>query len=691
MQPESLWWRSDSGGGGTCRERAQRLMAACAVMALPWLASIPPAGAAESPVVQLAQTDFGNLSLEELMNVPLTLSRTEETYSQVPAAAYVVTADEIRRKGATSIPDALRGVPGVEVARVDQHTWAVTARGFNDPFANKLLVMIDGRTVYTPLFSGVYWDVNDVVLEDVHHIEIIRGPGSTLWGANAVNGVINVVTKSAAQTQGTMLTAGGGIGERAFSTLRYGGEINKEAHYRVHVKYFNRDDTQTIPDLSDGEWEMFRAGFRTDWTPGTEGKEGAFAANHITFQGDIYEGEVDQYFPTVFLNPVPRAPLIKDVQRTFGGNLLGRYVHRFSEEADLQVQTYYDRSVRKIIIFDEERDTFDVDFQNRFPLGARNAIIWGMGYRVTADDTGGSQTISLSPEERTLHLFSSFVQDEITIVEDRFRLTLGSKLEHNDFTGWELQPGARALWTPATNQAVWASVTRAVRTPSRAEDDVRINAVLAPGIAAAIFGDRAIESEKLIAYEAGYRVQPTSQLSFDVATFYNVYDELRTVEFVPPPPGFAAAQRADNDMDGETYGVEIASQWRPVDWWYLRGSYSLLRMDLDRESDSNNPGSERIAGQSPKHQFSIGNGFDLPSDVEFDVNLRYVDALPALSVPSYFALDARLAWRPRPNLEFALIGQNLLDSRHPQFRPTTIRTLPVEVERAVFGKITWHF
>ena len=651
-------------------------------------------GSMSTDVGAQTQPDFGNMSIEELMQFPLTLSRTDERFSQTAAAAYIITGDDIRRSGATSIPEALRGVPGVEVARVDQHTWAVTARGFNDSFANKLLVMIDGRTVYTPLFSGVFWDVQDTVLEDIDHIEIIRGPGSTLWGANAVNGVINIVTKSAAQTQGGLVSGGGGNGEVAFGTLRYGGAINNEAHYRVFVKYFDRDDTVLRPNLSDDSWKMLRGGFRGDWTPGSGGRPDAFLPNQITLQGDMYAGEVDQYFPVPALQPVPRSVLVHDLQHMDGGNLLGRWTHRFSDEANFQFQAYYDRTHRDVVIFNEQRDTFDLDFQNRFKASERNAVVWGIGYRVTDDHTGMTSGTTLRPDSRTVHLFSGFLQDEITLVEDKLRLTLGSKLEHNDYTGWEVQPGARLLWTPATNHTLWASVTRAVRTPARAEDDVRINTVVAPGAAVAILGDRRIESEKLIAYELGYRVQPHIRFSFDTALFYNDYDDLRTLEFVNPaqvPVGFIAAQKAANKMHGETYGTELAANWQPLDWWHGRASYTFLQIDLHRSASSNNRANESIERQSPEHQFSIHSGIDLPHDVEFDLGLRYVDSLGALSVPSYFSLDARVAWHPFRNFEAALVGQNLLDDRHPEFAPTTIRTLRVEVERSIYGKLTWHF
>jgi iron complex outermembrane receptor protein len=632
------------------------------------------------------------MSIEELMNQPLTLSRTDGHYSQTPAAAYIITADDIRHSGATTIPDLLRGAPGLEVARVDQHTWAVTARGFNDSFANKLLVMIDGRTVYTPLFSGVFWDVQDTVLEDIERIEIIRGPGSTLWGANAVNGVINIVTKTAAQTQGGLVVGGGGAGEIAFGTVRYGGKVSDDLHYRVFVKYFNRDDTVVHPELEDGEWEMLRGGFRADWTPGA-GAE-AFVPNQFTFQGDIYTGDVDQYFPVAMLRPVAHAVLVKDLQQMDGGNILGRFTHRFSDDADFQFQAYYDRTHRDVVLFSEQRDTIDLDFQNHFKIGRRHTAVWGLGYRLTSDSTGPFSATTLQPASRTLHLFSGFVQDEITLVEDRLRLTMGTKLEHNDFTGWETQPGARLLWTPASNHTFWASVTRAVRTPSRAEDDVRINTVVAPGAAVLVFGNHRIDSEKLMAYEAGYRVQPDSHVSIDTAVFYNHYDDLRTLEFVKPsqvPPAYVTAQTAANRMHGETYGVEVATTWQPLDWWHLRASYTFLKIELHREAASNDPANEDIEGQSPEHQFSIRSGVELFRDWEVDAGLRYVDSLGALNIPSYFSLDARLAWHPFRNFEAAIIGQNLIDDRHPEFAPTTISSLRVEAERTIFGKLTWRF
>lgn len=643
--------------------------------------------------------DLTRLSIEDLMNIQVTSFRRPVPFSESPAAISVLTQEDIRRSGATSIPEALRLVPGLEVARVDSHQWAISSRGFNDVFANKLLVMIDGRSIYTPLFSGVFWDVQDTMLEDIDRIEVIRGPGATLWGANAVNGVINIITKSAKETQGTLITAGGGTEERGFGAFRYGGKINDEVFYRVYGKYFSRDDL-VLPDgggdANDAS-EMGRGGFRLDWQPSDP--------NLFTLQGDIYGGQMEQTFTR--LSPMPDLTGMyslyndRDKFNVNGGNVLGRWTHTISDESSFSLQTYYDRTFRDTDIFTEKRDTFDVDFQHRFPLGERQDIVWGGGYRLSDDDVGNTFDISMHPKNRTTQLFSTFLQDQISIVPKRLFLTLGSKFEHNDFTGFEFQPGARLLWTPHERHSVWASVSRAVRTPSRAEDDVRINQQPgpAPGSIVALFGDRSFESEELVAYELGYRVQPLDQLSFDLATFYNDYHNLRTlvpgnpfIETSPAPPHLIIPFGAGNDLTGETYGAEISATWQALDWWRWTASYTYLQMQIHAGSSRPDHLSERaMEGSSPHHQVSLRSRMDLPNNIELDGAIRYVDVLPALNVKSYMTMDLRLAWRPRPNVEISVTGQSLFDDRHLEFAPTTIATQKAEVERAVYGKVTWSF
>ena len=641
---------------------------------------------AAEPATVSETTDLTQLTLSELMEIKVNVNRTPEKLAAISAAVSVVTQEDIRRSGVTSIPEALRLVPGLQVARVDSHTWAISSRGFNDIFANKLLVMMDGRTIYTPLFSGVFWDVQDTLLEDIDRIEVVRGPGATLWGANAVNGVINIITKSAKDTQGLLLSGGGGTEELGFANVRYGVKVADQAWLKVYAKYFDRD-SMALPSgaQNNDSWQMTRGGFRLDWEPRTN-------VTQFTFQGDIYSGALDQTYsmPTTTF---PFATNLDTRDNVAGGNLLGRWTRHFSEDSDLQVQTYYDRTVRNTVVFGEHRDTGDVDAQHRFKIGGRNEIVWGAGFRTTHDDVRNSLNVTLMPASRTLNLYSAFAQDEITVVEEKLHFTLGSKFEHNDFTGFEIQPSARAVWTPIQRHSIWASVSRAVRTPSRAESDIRLNQAppvpLPPG-SITIFGNPNLRSEELIAYEIGYRVEPMDRLTFDLTAFYNDYNHLRSIE--PLTAGPVGPSQASNKLFGEGYGFEAAATAQPLDKWRLQGGYSFLRLQLHRSAGGLDSRSEIAAeGSSPRNQFFLRSSHDLPCNLQFDATLRYVDNLPAQNIPSYLTLDLRLAWSPRKNLELAIVGQNLLDNQHPEFAPTFIGTQRAEVERSVYGKVTLRF
>lgn len=665
------------------------------------LAWVTTGGWAAAARVQPRLSDLTELSLEELMNIEVTsVSKKTEKLSKAAAAIFVITQEDIRRAGATSIAEALRLAPGLEVARVDAHTWAISARGFNDVFANKLLVLLDGRSIYTPLFSGVFWDQQDTLLEDIERIEVIRGPGATLWGANAVNGVINIITKRARDTQGGLLTAGGGSEERGFGSVRYGGTLGADAHFRVYAKYVNRDGSG-LPDghAANDAWQLGQGGFRLDWLP---------AQPHLlTLQGDLYGGNLAQTFFVGALLP-PFQQVMPDHLATRGGNLLGRWSHTLASASEMRLQVYYDRTIRDTAIFKEDRHNVDLDFQHRFPLGGRHDIVWGLGYRLSSDNEGNTFTVSLTPASRTTHLVSAFAQDEIVLVADRLHVTLGSKFEHNTFTGFEIQPGARLLWTPSDRHTVWAAIARAVRTPSRAEDAVRINqqvlppGTLFPGAPAAVVsfaGDRGIDSEKLLAYELGYRVQPHEWLSLDLALFYNVYNNLRSIEPGTPfpetspfPPHLVVPFLAANKLNGETYGAELVANWQLTEWWRLRALYSYLHINLSREKGSRDTISQAAQGNSPQQQLALRSAMDLPWRLAFDLALRYVDRLPNLHVGSYTVLDVRLGWRPTQSLELAIVGHNLLEKHHPEFSPSTfINTQPTEVQHSVYGKMTWRF
>lgn len=657
------------------------------------MAGLLPASGAESD-------RLGDLSVEQLLDLKVTsVARREESVSRSPAAIFVITQEDIRHSGARSIVDALRLAPGLDVAQVDAHTSAVSARGFNDVFANKLLVLIDGRSVYTPLFSGVYWEVQDVVMEDIDRIEVIRGPGAALWGANAVNGVINITTKRAAQTQGGLLTMGGGNEERAFTSFRFGGALSDDLHYRVFAKGFLHDDSEKLNGgaVNDG-WRMAHAGFRLDWTP---------EENVFTLQGDVYRGFEDQYFQRLR----SRSPFASyddfSVSQISGGNLLGRWTRELSGGGQVSLQTYYDRTNRDTSIFGERRDTFDVDLQYRFTWGERQTFVWGGGYRFGSDELENHFDISMRPAQRSTNLFNTFLQDEIALVKERLVLTLGSKLEHNESTGWELQPSARLLWTPTAHQSAWASLSRAVRTPSRADEDVLLrrgpiipaNALYptSPALLNEISGSRDRKAEEVIAAELGYRLEATEHLSFDLALFYSDYTKIGSYGVADPAIDLLSDPAHVNivikkNQDAETYGGEITATWLPVSWWKVRANYSLLYLNAHPVNGGTDTISERRAeGSSPRHQAGVFSSIDLPHGFELSAGLRYVDALPALNVRSYTALDLRVGWQKSESLEFSVVGKNLFDRRHREFTPTTIGTASTEVERSIYGSVTIRF
>lgn len=679
---------------------APRAQAGVVVLVLGLIFSGSGYGADSQPAAAPAG-DLTDVPVEKLMEIEVySPAKHAEKLSESPAAISVLTQDDIHRSGATSIPEALRLVPGLDVAQVDAEQWAISARGFNDVFANKLLVLQDGRSVYTPLFSGVFWNVQDPFLPDVDRIEVIRGPGASLWGANAVNGVINIITKSSKDTQGVLATAGGGTLERAFAGVRYGDTLGEDVFFRVYGKYFDRAPSDSpTGGAADDSWQRGQGGFRLDWDKLEK------TGNLVTFQGDIYGSFGNQIFDTYNPNlpPFYSETIHQDDYRTAGGNLLGRFTHQFSDNDDLTLQAYYDRTIQDTVILKEFRDTYDIDLQNHLKLGSWNDVVVGFGYRLSDVRTDNSPTISFNPDHLSTSLFNTFAQDEVTLVPNRLRVTLGAKLEHNDYTGFEFQPSGRILWTPGASQTIWGAISRAVRTPSQAEEDVKLTETLPPAVVS-LYGNQDFQSEELLAYELGYRVKPVQSLSFDLAAFYNVYHDLRSQELgfspttppsAPPPPPFPPQfipMNLQNGLAGDTYGFELSSTWVVTPWWRVHPSYSLLEMQIHR-----NPGStdllsaNTIEGSSPAQQASLRSSMDLPYHLTFDWTLRYVDQLPALDIRSYVALDVRLAWHPRDDLELAVVGQNLLQTHHTEFVPTFIGTQRTEIPESVYVQLTWSF
>lgn len=640
-------------------------------------------------------SDLTEMSIEELMTVEVThtIARKSKQVTQTAAAVFVITNEDIRRSGVTSIPEALRMVPGLQVAQIDANKWAITARGFNGYFANKLLVLMDGRTVYTPLYSGVYWDVQDIMLEDVARIEVIRGPGASLWGANAVNGVINIITKPASETDGGLAMGGGGTEQRAFGALRYGDKLGKRIDYRIYAKAFNRDKSyDPRGEEAKDAWQAARGGGRMDWQMSDK--------DLLTLQGDYYNGESGTFGSYPSFDPPYRVDIEKQMPYS-GGNLLGNWQRSFADDSELICQIYYDHgsTERGQPLMTEVRDTYDLDLQHRIRVGTRQEVIWGLGYRLTRAELDDNDIASFSAKVRTDDLYSLFIQDEIALLPARLSLLIGSKFEKNEYTDWEIQPDIRMLWLPSDRHTFWAAISRAVKTPSQAEHDARlIQRVMptTPLISMAYQGSREFRSEELTAYELGYRHVPAESFSLDIALFYNQYDNLKTVEPGDPylegePPYFIVPFYVDNKMEGHTIGAELAVEYRPKNWWRLTGAYTHLQMELKADDDSNSMILVYDEDDSPRHQLSVRSSMNLTRKWELDLWGRYVDELSAQDVPAYTTMDARIAWSPASDLEVSLVGQNLLASNHAEYDSDMLFFYPTDAERGVYGKLTWRF
>ncbi|MGH8319131.1 MAG: TonB-dependent receptor plug domain-containing protein [Steroidobacteraceae bacterium] len=623
-----------------------------------------------------------SLSVEQLMNIEVTsVARYPEKLLHAASAIQVITQEDIRRSGATSIAEVLRLADNLEVAQKNSHDWAISARGFNTALANKLLVMIDGRTVYTPLFSGVFWDVQDYLLQDIDRIEVISGPGGTLWGANAVNGVINIITKSAKDTQGTYVETGGGTQLDALVGARYGGTISPDTWFRIYTKYVDRAD-EVMTDGAPGSdaWHQGRAGFRIDSDPSSR--------DALTVQGDVYDGY--EYEPT------------GGQATTSGGNLLGRWSSRFSDDSDMSLQSYIDYThlldpepaltlgtlqLAAPGTLQDDLTTYDMDFQDRIAAGAYHRIVWGLGFRRTHDAVVDAPGVAFLPNVLNQNLYSTFLQDEIAL-ESNLSFILGTKLEHNDYTGWELQPNARLQWSFAPEESLWGAVSRAVRTPSRLDRDLYEAAPPGPLL---LRGSSDFVSEKLIAYELGYRGQIGPRFGSSVSTYYNVYSDLRSTSYTP---GTVLPFYFANNLEGDTYGLEFSSDYQVSRNWSLHAGYTLLKEHLRVKPGQADINDARNETADPQHQFSVRSSANLPWRLKFDSELRWVDTLHTNSgptpgtVPAYFELNSRIAWQASPTIELSIVGENLLHPSHPEYgfpEPTRI-----EIDRSIYARLAWR-
>ncbi len=663
---------------------ARRFRAPMPACLLASLLVVPPA---------FGQLDLSNASLEQLMDVQVTsVNKKEQKLARTAAAVFVITEEDIRRSGATNIPDLLRMVPGVQVSRIDANAWAISIRGFNTRYSNKVLVLIDGRSVYSSSFSGVFWDQQSVALEDIDRIEVIRGPGGTVWGANAVNGVINIITKPAKATQGGLLVAATGDEDTAQGLLRYGGPAGNDGAYRVFSSYSRIADSN-LPNGGDGAdgWRRIQGGGRADWnlTP----------TDSLTVEGSVYSNSEGQTRWPGFTNLLPQGAPFADSVTARGGDLLGRWDHIFQGGSDASLQVYADTYRRIDLGAAETHKTLDFDFQHHLTLG-RHDIVWGAGYRASASGVASSN-LYFVPIHQTDGLYSTFVQDEINI-NDRLWLTIGSKFEHNAYTGFEFEPGASLAWTPTQRQTFWISAAKAIRQPSRYENaiDATLGTVPLPqGLTETLvlLGNPNFQAEELRDYEAGYRAQLARDFSLDIALFGSFYRHLATDEpfsrvpvLNPSAPGLLLELMLGNAAHATDYGGELSATWNVNRRWRISPGYSWIEMNPELDPDSLSPFGNLLDGDAPKHMFQIRSLFNLSKNVEFDNTVYYVAHLAANDVPGNVQLDTRVGWRLGEGVEFSIVGQNLL-------RPQTLEygnasaVAGTLAQRSVFGKFTWRF
>jgi len=647
--------------------------------------------------------ELKQLSIEDLMNLDVTsVAKGPQRLLQAAAAIQVITADDIRRSGASSIPEVLRLADNLEVAQINAHDWAISARGFNANLANKLLVLVDGRAVYTPLYGGVLWNVQDCLLADIERIEIISGPGGTLWGANAVNGVINIITKAARDTQGLYALAAAGNQLQEQVGVRIGATLAPDVYLRAYGKYTGPDrEVTTAGTSADDSWHVGRGGFRLDAAPSPQ--------NRLTVQGDFYSGAED-------VAATGGAGLS-------GGNILGRWTHETLGGASMNLQVYYDRthlsqpfpaspaappffSGFPAASLKDDLDTYDLDFQYHFSWSARHKVAWGLAYRATRESDEDLSIVRFTPAVLNQSLYSGFAQDEIMLAR-RVYLTVGSKLEHNDYSGFEFEPSARLQWNPESTQLLWGAISRAVRTPSRYDRDLLVPSGLINAPPPFQFpttylrGSPDFISEKLLAYEVGYRAELGPKLSTSVSAFYNRYQSLRsttatptTAVYVFPYPIFF-----QNNLEGETHGLELSASYQMLGWWRLHAAYDLFQEHIHVK-----PGAVDATGATnetadPQQQVALRTSTDLPRNLTLDAALRWVDS-PHINngpaggpvvgiVPSYFELDAGIAWHATGSLELSLMGRNLLHAYHTEYGfPSPTRE---QIGRSVFGRVTWGY
>jgi iron complex outermembrane recepter protein len=641
-----------------------------------------------------APVDLTGASLEDLMNIQVTsVSMKEQSLSKTASSIYVITQDDIRHSGATMVPDLLRMVPGVEVARINENTWAIGIRGFNDRYSGQVLVLIDGRSVYSPAFSGVYWDQQTMPLENIERIEVIRGAGGTIWGANAMNGVINIISKSSNDTHGGLASTTAGSQDQAQGLLQYGGTAGADGSYRVYGRYTTNGDSPSLPGqpaVDDGHESQM--GFRSDWNLSPHDK--------LTVQGDVLGASEAQTVTTLNSANLPNSYTFNNRVLVANGNMLARWSHTFTNGSEATVQVYYDR-VRRFDQGLNVQNTGDFDFHYHFHAGSRNDIVTGLGYRVTNQNFQDGYLMTVGDGHRTDSLYSGFIQDEIRLT-DSASLTIGSKFEHNAYTGFEYEPSIQFAWSPATGQTVWASASRAIQQPSWVFADVQWDetAVTIPAAGAAVVhisGNPQLPATAVLDYEVGYRTKLSERLSLDTTISYADYNHLQTVESqmpfftLTPAPSHLVLPDVFGDLgNSRSYGAEASAHVDLAKWWRISPGFSYLQTHFTLDPGSNDTAFLSTPGDSPKRQAQLRSNIKLPHNVEWDTSVYYVGSLASGPVPAYTRLDSRFGWHIGRFVDASITGQNLLTPRHIETLDG-IQVTPLETARAVVAKIVWHF
>jgi len=640
-------------------------------------------------------------SLEELMNIEVTsVSKKAQRLSSTAASVFVITAEDIRRSGITVLPELLRLAPGVQVARLSSGSWAVGIRGFNDEYSNKLLVLVDGRSAYNVFYTGVFWDTLNLPVDDIERIEVIRGPGAAMWGTNAVNGVINIITKSAKSTHGGLVVAGAGSEPASAETVRYGGQIAPGADYRIGAQNTQFDPLQILGGISPSRGWVNRSGdFRGDWDISSK--------DTLSVSGGVYQSVLGLVVPDATISS-PNAPPADDRIDTIGGNVAARWQHVVSETSSIEVRFSYDHMLRDDPQSASAFNTLEYGFQQHVHTGRIHDVIYGLSFRDDSFRATPSPALRFNPLHDNRDVIALFAEDEISLIPDKLHFIVGAQASHTQNFGYAIQPTVRLLWSPTEILSSWVAVSRAVRTPSLSDTGLDLyeapvaipsGSPLIPSLLAVehIVGNPAERSETVLAYEAGQRMQASKTISFDLSMFYNVYQHLSSFSNGAPVLQYSSGMPyleipiiAGNQRHGESYGAELSTTWNATGRWRLTGGYDWLRVETRSYPGDVSSDQFRTSSATPHHQWEVRSNFDLTRKIQIDAALYYTAAMPQTGIPQHLRGDLHIGWRPLPKIEFSIGVQDAFEANHVEYESTRFNQIS-EIPRNVYGRMAWRF